>query len=124
MQLSHEFWIQIGVYVIGGIVFVAINAFKLGQLRADLATKEELREKVRERNAQIDRVYERFDEYKKHSENMMVRKDMCGQLHLNTKDEIKKLDDDYKAFRHEIRNTVQQIFDKIDELRMLITEMK
>jgi uncharacterized coiled-coil DUF342 family protein len=124
MQLSHEFWIQIGVYVIGGIVFVAINAFKLGQLRADLATKEELREKVRERNAQIDRVYERFDEYKKHSENMMVRKDMCGQLHLNTKDEIKKLDDDYKAFRHEIRNTVQQIFDKIDELRMLITERK
>lgn len=117
MNLSHEFWIQIICNVIGLVVFVAVNAFKIGQLESKLATKEEVKGKV-------DRIYDRFDEFKSHSENHFVRKDMCGQLHVTTKEEVRKLDDDYKTFRHEIRNQMQQIFDKIDELRTLITERK
>lgn len=122
MNFSDEFWFQIATYIVGGFVFVAINAFKIGQLEAKLATKEELREKVKERNCQIDRVYERFDEYKRHIEEVSVRKDMCGQLHLMTKEDIKKLDEDYKGFRHEIRNQIQMLVDKIDDLRKLIVE--
>lgn len=122
MNFSHEFWVQIAVYVIGGLVFVAINSFKLGQLEAKLATKEELRDKVRERNEVINRVYERFDDFKRISNEEFVRKDMCGQLHITSRDEIKRIDDDYKAFRHEIRNTLQQIFDKIDQLKELFAK--
>lgn len=124
MNFSHEFYIQCLVYIIGGIVFIAINSFKLGQMEARLATKEELKDKVKERDGKIDRVYQRFDEHKQYSENTFVRKDMCAQLHIASKDELKKLDDDYKGFRHEMRNQVQQIFDKIEQQNEKIDELK
>lgn len=120
MGFSHEFWINLAAYLLTGLTAIITVTWKISQL----ATKEELREKVKERNDQINRVYERFDVHKKHTDENFVRKDMCGQLHLTTKDELGRLDKDYKDFRHEIRNTVQQIFDKIDELRQLITERK
>ena len=122
MNFSHEFWLQIGVYVIGGVVFVAINAYRVGLLEARLATKEELREKVKERDGIVCRVYERFDEHKRECNENFVRKDMCGQLHISSRDELARLDKDYKDFRHEIRNQFQQILDKIDELNRRINE--
>lgn len=122
MNFSHEFWIQIIVYVVGGFVFVAINAFRVGQMEARLATKEELTLKVKERDAKIDRVYVRFDEHKRNADEHFVRRDMCGQLHSTAKEEVRKIEEDNKAFRHEIRTQVQKIFDKLDELRNMIVE--
>lgn len=124
MNFTHEFWIQIMVYVVGGIVFIAVNAYKVGLLESRLATKVELKEKENTRNLMIDRVYQRFDEHKKECSDSYVRRDMCGQLHLTTKDDIKKLDDDAKNFRHEIRAalmTLQLSFDnfKVDVLERL-----
>ena len=106
------------VYVIGGIVFVAINAYKVGLLESRLATKSELKEKETTRNLMIDRVYQRFDEHKKECSDSYVRRDMCGQLHLTTKDDIKKLDEESKNFRHEIRTalmTLQLSFDNFKQ---------
>jgi hypothetical protein len=122
--MDHNSIIQIIIWLIGVLVFIFVNAFKIGQLEAKLATKDQLNEKVKERNQAIDRVYERFDEFKNHTEETFVRRDMCGQLHLNTKDEITKLDNDYKAFRHEIRNQIQMLVDKIDQLKELIQNGK
>lgn len=117
MPLSHEFWIQIFVYVIGGLVFVAINSFKIGQLEAKLATKLELAEKCKERNLMIDRVYQRFDDFKRLTNDEFVRKDMCGQLHSTSVEFVKRIDEDYKAFRHEIRNSIQKLSDDVGFLR-------
>ena len=125
--MSHEFWIQLGIWIIGVLVFIAVNSFKIGQLEAKLATKDELKAKERERNSMIDRVYERFDEFKRLANEQFVRQDMCGQLHMTSKDELKRIDEEYKDFRHDIRCSVQKIYDeigfqnkKIDELKELI----
>lgn len=123
MNFSNEFWVNLIAYFATGIGAVITVTWKI----STLATKDELREKVKERNNQIDRVYERFDEFKKTASNDFVRKDMCGQLHATNKDELKRIDQEYKDFRHDIRNTVQKIYDeigfqnkKIDELKELI----
>lgn len=124
MPLSHEFWIQIFVYIVSLVVFVAVNSFKIGQLKAELATKDQLSDKVKERNHLIDRVYERFDQFKGEVHDQFVRKDMCGQMHIQSKDELKRIDDEYKEFRHAIRNQIQMLVDKIDQLKEMIQEMK
>jgi len=121
---TNEFWLSILIYIVTGISAVVTVAFKVGTLKGEFATKEELKDKVRERNEKIDRVYERLDEVKEAGHREFVRKDICSQLHIASKEEMRKMDEDYKSFRHEIRNTVQQIFDKIDELRALIVERK
>jgi len=120
MNLSHDFWFNLIAYLVTGCCAIIVVAFRIGQMEAKLATKDELREKVKERNEQINRVYERFDDFKRIVNQEMVRKDMCGTLHVNTKDELKKLDEDYKNFRHEIRNQIQMLVDKIDQLKELI----
>lgn len=114
--MNFEGWIHLAVYGGSLLVFVAINAYKFAQL----ATKEELREKEKTRNQMIDRVYERFDEHKRDCQSLYVRRDMCTQLHDSSKDEMARIDEEYKDFRHEIRNQVQQIFDKIDQLKELV----
>lgn len=120
MGFSHEFWINLAAYMTTGLIAIITVTWKISLL----ATKEELKEKVKERNDQINRVYERFDEFKKSSNADFVRKDMCGQLHMSTKDELMRIDKDYKDFRHEIRNTVQMIFDKIDEINRRLNGTK
>jgi len=115
--VDSSFWLQVAIWVIGVGVFIAANAYKFGQLEAKLATKEDVKGKV-------DRIYERFDVHKKVMEENFVRKDMCGQLHVSAKDEMKRIDEEYKTFRHEIRNQFQQILDKIDELQRRINEGK
>ena len=119
-----HFWIQILVYVVGMLVFIAINAYRFGHLESRLATKSELAEKVRDRNSMIERVYERFDEYKLLTNNDFVRKDMCVLSHSSSKEELKRIDEEYKAFRHEIRNTVQKIYDEIGHSNSKIDDLK
>jgi uncharacterized coiled-coil DUF342 family protein len=108
--VDASFWLQVAIWVIGVGIFIAANAYKFGQIEAKLASKEEVKNKT-------DRIYERFDVHKKLMEDNFVRRDMCGQMHLTAKDEVKRIDDEYKNFRHEIRNQFQQIMDKMDELQ-------
>lgn len=110
MTFNIEFWFQVLIWVVGVGIFISANAYKFGQLEQRLATKEDVKSKV-------DRIYERFDVHKKLMEEQFVRKDMCGQMHLTAKDEVKRIDEEYKNFRHEIRSQFQQILDKIDELQ-------
>lgn len=140
INLTPEFWLQTAVYLIGGSTAVIAVAFRIGRMEANfatkaqlqekadehmhMATKDELKEKVADRNTMIDRVYSRFDEHKRECVESYVRKEMCGQLHVSTKEEMKRVDEEYKAFRHEIRNTMQQIFDKLDEINRRITDGK
>lgn len=112
MNLIPEFWLQVAIYLIGGASAVVAVAFRIGQIEARFATKQDLLDKVRERNDKIDRVYERFTDY--------VRRDMCAQVHTTSTAEMKRIDEEYKQYRHEMRNQVQQIFDKIDQLKELI----
>ena len=116
-QLSLEFWLQTGVYLIGGTCAVIAVAYRIGVVESKFATKTDLTEKVQERNEKLDRIIGWVN-------NDFVRKDMCCQMHSQSRDDLKRIDDDTKAFRNEIRNTVQKIFDTIDELRRLITEKK
>lgn len=117
IHLSPEFWLQSAVSIIGGVCAVIAVAYRIGLLEAKYSTKVELKEKVQERQTQVEKIYQRMsDEY--------VRKDMCGQLHVSTKEEVKRVDDDNKTFRHEIRNTVQKIFDTIEVQNEKIGELK
>lgn len=120
MNLSPEFWLQVAIYLIGGASAVVAVAFRIGQIEARFATKQDLLDKVRERNDKIDRVYARFDEFKKIANTDYVRRDMCAQVHTTSTAEMKRIDEEYKQYRHEMRNQVQQIFDKIDQLKELI----
>jgi hypothetical protein len=124
MNLSPDFLINLSAYVLTGLGAVIAVTWRISSITAKLATKEELKDKVKERDKIIDRVYERFDEFKKCANDGFVRKDMCGQLHISTKSELDRMDKDYKDFRHEIRNTVQMIFDKIDEINRRLNESK
>jgi len=93
-----------------------------------LATKEELKDKVKERNDKINVVYKRIDDLKKDCSETFVRKDISEQNRLHTHDEILKLDSDAKTFRHEMLNIVQKISlnqEAIkDELRDKFSELK
>jgi len=129
--MTIEHWISILGYIVGGIVFVTINAYKLGQLEARLVTKEELKEKVEDRNNKLETVYRRFDDFKQFSNDTYVRKDMCGQMHIVQKEDIKRIDEEYRIFRNDIRVQIQGIMlkfelmnEKIDELKDMIIKLE
>jgi uncharacterized coiled-coil DUF342 family protein len=121
--LSPEFWLQTAVYIIGGASAVVAIAYRIAKIEAGFATKEELAKQITERDEKIAKVYKRFDEYKNFTESTLVRKDMCSQMHVQSRDEIKRLDEDAKNFRHDIRSTVQAIYLKIDELSADIRDL-
>lgn len=58
-------------------------------------------------NRKINRIYERFDEYKTHSEdnadNKYVQKDLCGVVHSNNSNNLSGLED-----------RIEKRFDKLD----------
>ena len=113
MSLSPELIVQLIAY----LVIVVVFSMKL-------ATKNELKEKVKERNEKIEGMGRSLDRFRDDSDRIYVRKDMCGSWHQQTKDELGKLDQDYKDFRHDIRNSTQKIFDLIDALNTRISELK
>lgn len=113
MSLEAKDIIQLIAYLVMIVVFVM-----------KLATKDELKEKVRERNEKFESVFKAVDRHRSCCDETFVRKDMCGSWHQQTKDEVTKLDNDYKDFRHEIRNNTQKIFDLIDVQNIRINELK
>jgi hypothetical protein len=124
VNLTPEFWLQTAVYLIGGACAVVAVAFRIGRMEARFATKSDLEKAQSEGNEKRARIYTRFDEYKTHLENNFVRRDMCGQMHISNKDELARIDKQYTDFRHEIRNQIQMLVDKFDELRRDLTERK
>lgn len=105
-QFTAEFWIQLIFYMIATVTFLN-----------KLATKSEVKEK-------ISSTYKRLDDIKNYGEITFVRKDICCEMHKQSKDEIKRIDEDAKNFRHDIRNSVQAIFCKFDDVKDQISEMK
>lgn len=92
-----------------------------------LATKDELKDKVKERNEKIDSVFRALD--KRHDEYIspltgFVRRDISDSWHAQTKEELIKHDTEYKEFRHEIRNQNQKLFDLMDGMNVRINELK
>jgi hypothetical protein len=113
MNLEFKDLIQLTAY----LVMIVVFAMKL-------ATKDELKDKVKERNEKFDAVFRSLDRHRADCNEVFVRKDMCGSWHQQTKDEIDKLDQDYKDFRHEIRNNFQKLLDLNDATNERINELK
>ena len=125
--MNAQFWIQLIVAAGSLIVFLTTLAFYVGKARGEFATKMELKEKVRERDEKIQSVYARIDEHKRDCTDTYVRKDLCGQMHTQNKEEIRRIEDDNKTSRHELLNIIQKINltlelynDKFAELKELI----
>lgn len=116
IPLTPEFWLQTGIYIVGGTSAVAAVAFRIGQMEQKFATKAELEKSHVDCETKRQRIYQRFDEYKSFTEAMFVRKDMCGQLHLSTKDEMRKMDDNFKLLRSELLEAIQRLSDKVEAL--------
>lgn len=115
--MTEQFWIQIAIYIITGLVAVARVSFIVGKIEANMATKAELREKVNERDGKLDKI-------SKWVNDDFVRKDMCSQSHQFVKEEIRGLDDDAKTFRHEMLNIVQKISLTLEEHKDRFAELK
>lgn len=105
-QFTGEFWVQLVVYIVSVVAFLN-----------KLATKDEVKEK-------IGTVYKRLDDVKIIGESTFVRKDICCEMHRQTKEDIKRMEEDFKTFRHDTRNVQTAILCKIDELREDIVELK
>ena len=50
----------------------------------------------KEHQDKVDRVYERFDEYKNHFEEKYTSKDICQVLHKQIKDDVAEIKADVK----------------------------
>lgn len=71
-----------------GVSILGIVGFVLGNTRAE-ATKRE-------------RIWARMDEVKKATEETFVRKDLCGQIHKDTSEDIKEMKSDIKKILFKI----------------------
>lgn len=116
-SLSPEFWLSVAIYIITGICAVVSVAYQIGKIRGDYVTKDQMSEAVTKRNGQIEKVYTRFDDHKTFIESTFVRKDICCEMHRQTKEELKRIDDDAKLFRHDIRNAITAVTCNIAELK-------
>lgn len=107
--MNQETIVLIISYIIGGFVFVGINAFVVGRYVSGLATKEELKEKVKERDAKLkeqgDWVNRDF-----------VRKDICQQAHHFMDREAARKDEEGKAFRNEVKESFHQLQKQLEAL--------
>jgi hypothetical protein len=119
-----HFWLQLAIYVIGGVSGVVILAFKIGTLETKFVTKVTVEKCIADHEC-------RYEGFKKFCHESFVRRDLCDQMHKYNKDEIEKVEERNHDFRIEIRNVVQKIYDrmdfqseKIDELKELIIKGK
>jgi hypothetical protein len=113
MHISPELVVQLVAY----LVIVVVFSMKL-------ATKAELKEKVKEREEKIQTVFLRIDEHKRDCNDTFVRKEMCEQMYVHTKEELGKISEDHKDYRHEMAATVGKIFLTIDMIKKDISEVK
>jgi len=79
-------WLQFGLGIIifiGGCIGVSI---RFGYIVSNTVSNI-----IKETDAKIGRVYERFDSYKEHVENSFVRKESCSLIHSGTTNAIEEL---------------------------------
>ena len=105
----HSSWIMLGIavmtFIFSGIAAVARVGYILGE------HEKKLEEKI---TVKVNRVYQRFDEYKNFVEVSFVRKDMCSLLHADTAKAVLQLKE---AFEKDIKVLKEQI----EDLKGLIT---
>ena len=89
-----------------------------------LATKDELKEKVKERNERFDTVFKVIDSHKVDCNTLFIRKDIQEREDSYRKEEIAKVREEGKEFRHETMNTVAKIFLTMDAMSKTIVELR
>ena len=122
--MNEQFWINVVVYGVTLLLASLRFGFLVGRIESNCATKAELKDKVKERDEKIATVYSRIDEHRRDCVETYVRRDMCGQMHQYTKDEVAKISEEHKEFRHEIAATNTKIFLILDTLKSDLSEVK
>jgi hypothetical protein len=122
--MSEQLWIQIIIY--GGTLLIASLrfGFLVGRIENNCATKQDLKDKVKERDEKINLVFRRVDEHKGDCDKTYVRKDIAEREDQHRKEEISRLDTDAKNFRHEMMGTVSKIYMTLDALNHKVEEIK
>jgi len=91
---------------------------------AKLATKDELKEKVKERNEKIETVFKSLDIHRVDCNSIFLRKDVADETKQHHRAEIERIEKVNADFRHEINGKLATINLKMDELKDLILNKK
>jgi hypothetical protein len=129
--VSENLWIQIIVYAITILIASLRFGFLVGKLEASCVTKQELKDKVYERDEKIKGVYHALDTHRNDCKSEYVRKDMCSQMHSFEKEERERIDKVNMDSRHDLNNKMATLalkndllFEKIAELKGLVESLK
>lgn len=120
-----QFWMGVAALIVAwlcagvGAVWTLVN--KLSEIQNQWG--QQLNSAIEERDRKISRVYERLDEEMAKLDLKVVRKDLCNHMHESTVKMVSSLDEDYKNFRHEIRNAIQKIATTAENHRDQVHEM-
>jgi len=75
-------------------------------------------------NQKRARIYERFDQYKKHLETEFVRVPMCLKTHEIERLQLDKVDKVNSDFRHDMRNEMAKVCVQYEDTRQTISAIE
>jgi Mg2+/citrate symporter len=104
--MGEQFWIQIAVYLVTGVIAVARVSYIVGKIEARCVTKEDLRESA------------------KSAGDTFVRKDLCGLAHIQLKETVDRMDKSFSDFRHDVRATITKTQSMYEVLKDDMQEVK
>jgi len=83
-----------------------------------------LMDKVADRNKAIAGIGASLDRHKDDCKKDFLLKEVCHQMHLQTKEDILRIEKDNKEARHEMNATVAKIFLMIENLNTKLEEFR
>lgn len=89
-----------------------------------VSVEEKLTDKVKERNEKIEGVGKSLDKFKEEAYKNFVLEKVCCQMHLQNKEEIARIEKDNKEARHELRDMIQNMNLKLDNINAAIVELR
>lgn len=106
--MNEQFWVQIAVYVLTGLLAITRVGYIVGKIESRCATKDDLEKAKGEGDEKRGRIYQRLDEHKRYMDEYFVRREYCAVTHEAASRDLTALVMDMKEIWKEIRDNLKK----------------